>query len=210
MGVLGGLVEWAQATFGPYGIIGLILLAFTEAIISPIPPDVLLPILAKGRSLTYAAWLGAITTVASVAGAAVGYWIGKTFSPWVHRKFSGPRLARVENWYTQYGEWIVVVAAVSPIPFKVFTVASGLLGLRFWPFMLAALVGRGLRFIPEALLAARYGDQVIAWIDRYQLEVGVVTLVGLVLFYLWTRHREATDPEEPEAAPNPEPGPEGE
>lgn len=204
-----GLVEWAQATLGPYGVLGLIVLAVTEAIISPIPPDALLPILAKGQPLGYALYLGVVTTVASVAGGAVGYWIGDRFSPWVHRKFSGPRLARVEAWYRDYGEWVVLLAGFTPLPFKIFTLTSGLLGLRFWPFMLAATIGRGARFVPEALLAARYGDQVLAWIDRYELPMlvaAVALLAGLWWYTRWRSNRADVPGEEP---PTPEPDAEG-
>lgn len=210
MGIVGGFVEWAQATLGPYGVVGLIVLAVTEAIISPVPPDALLPILAKGQPLGYALWLGVITTVASVAGGAVGYWIGDRFSPWVHRKFAGPNLARVETWYRDYGEWVVLLAGFTPLPFKIFTVTSGLLGLRFWPFMLAATIGRGARFVPEALLAARYGDAVIAWTDRYQwwILAGTVLALGLLWWYSRWRSSEGTGAGPGEAATT-EPEPDG-
>lgn len=190
MALVSGLVAWAKATFGPYGVWGLIVLALTEAIFSPIPPDVLLPVLAvpaegADPAYAYALYLGLITTVASVVGAAIGYWIGKRFSPWVHRKFEGERLRKVEAWYTEHGEWIVAIAAFTPIPFKVFTLSSGLFRMRFWPFVLAAFVGRGLRFVPEALLSARFGTQAIDWLDRGGLIVLVVLGLGLAGYYAW-------------------------
>lgn len=194
MGLTQGLVEWARATLGPYGVLGLVVLAFTEAIISPVPPDALLPLLAIGTSVPYAVYLGLVTTLASVVGAAVGYWIGDQFSDWVHRRFASEHLAKAEAWYRQYGEWVVLVAAVSPIPFKVFTVTSGLLGLRFWPFMLAATVGRGARFVPEAVLASLYGEQVIAWIDAYELPLLLVAVIALGGLYLYSRLRSADEP----------------
>lgn len=197
-----GLVDWALTTFGPYGVLGLIVLAVTEAVISPIPPDALLPILAKGQPMGYALYLGVVTTLASVAGAAIGYWVGDRFSPWVHRKFAGPRLARVEGWYREYGEWVVLLAGFTPLPFKIFTVSSGLLGLRFWPFMLASLIGRGARFVPEALLAARYGDQVLAWIDAYEIPLLIGAIVVLAGLWMYTRHRSG----QTEAPAGPAPG----
>ncbi len=187
MAVTQGLVEWARAVFGPYGVLGLIALAFTEAVISPIPPDALLPLLAIGESVPYAVYLGLVTTAASIAGAAVGYWVGDRFSDWVHQRFSSQRLERVEAWYREYGEWVVGVAAFSPVPFKVFTVSSGLLGLRFWPFILAATIGRSLRFIPEAVLASIYGEPVIAWIDTYEIPLLILGLLVLVGLYVYSR-----------------------
>lgn len=189
MAVISSLVDWAQATFEPYGVVGLIVLAFTEAIFSPVPPDVLLPVLAKGQPWSYAVYLGVVTTVASVAGGAIGYWVGKRFSPWVKKRYGGPRMQRIEAWYQAYGEWVVLLAGFTPIPFKIFTVTSGFLGLRFWPFILASFAGRGLRFVPEALLAAWYGDQVLAWLDRYELPALVATVILLVGLWWYTRHR---------------------
>lgn len=139
--------------------------------------------MAEAEPWHIAVLLGLVTTVASVAGGAVGYWVGVRFSPWVHRKFSGPRLEKAEAWYERYGEWIVVLAAFTPLPFKVFTVTSGLLGLRFWPFLAAAFIGRALRFVPEAVLASLYGEAVIAWLDRGGLIVLVVSLVVLAVLY---------------------------
>ncbi len=200
--MISGLVEWAQATFGPYGELGLIVIAVTEAIFSPIPPDILLPVLARGEPWTYALYLGVITTVASVAGGAVGYWIGDRFSPWVKKRYGGERMQRVESWYQEYGEWVVLLAGFSPLPFKIFTLTSGFLGLRFLPFLLAAVVGRGLRFVPEALLAARYGDQVLAWTDRYELPMLAATLLILGALWWYSRHRNRSredGPAEPSA-----------
>lgn len=197
MAVISGLVEWAQATFEPYGELGLIVIAVTEAIFSPIPPDVLLPVLARGEPWTYALYLGVITTVASVAGGAVGYWIGDRFSPWVKKRYGGERMQRVESWYQEYGEWVVLLAGFSPLPFKIFTLTSGFLGLRFLPFLLASVVGRGLRFVPEALLAARYGDQVLAWTDRYEVPMLAATLLVLGALWWYSRHRKSSGEDGP-------------
>lgn len=202
--MISGLVEWAQATFGPYGVMGLVAIAFTEAIFSPVPPDVLLPVLAQGQTASYALYLGVVTTVASVVGGAVGYWIGDRFSPWVKRRYGGPKMQRLEAWYQEYGEWVVLLAGFTPLPFKLFTLTSGFLNLRFWPFMLAAVVGRGLRFVPEALLAARYGDEVLAWLDVYEVPALLAALAVLLGLWWYTRNR---SPPTPEASAREEPNP---
>lgn len=189
MAILGPLVEWTKETLGPFGEPGLAVIAFTEAIINPIPPDPLLAILAVDQSLWYALYLGLFTAFWSVAGAAVGYWIGGRFSPWVHRKFAGPRMDKVEGWYKEHGEWIVAIAAVTPIPFKIFTVSSGLFHLRFWHFLAAAAVGRSLRFVPEALLSARYGEQAIVWLDQGGLVILLVLGLAGGAYYLWAKRR---------------------
>lgn len=194
MGLTETTVELVQRFFAGYEVLGLVVVAVTEAVFSPFPPDALLVVLATGRSLPYATFLGAVTTAASVAGGAVGYWIGDRFSDWAHRKFAGEHLARAEAWYQQYGEWVVGVAAFTPIPFKVFTVASGLLGLRFWPFMLAATVGRGVRFVPEAILASFYGERIVDWIDAYEIPLLVAALLALAGLYAYSRTRGEAGP----------------
>ena len=206
MGLTETTVEWIQQAFAGFEVLGLVLVSFTEAIVSPIPPDPLLAVLAEPASLPWAVTLGVVTTLASVAGGALGYGIGDRFSGWVHERFSGPKMDKAEHWYQEYGEWVVGLAALSPIPFKVFTVTSGLLQLRFWPFAVAATIGRGMRFLAVAILATFYGDAVIAWVDTYEIPLAILGLVVLAGLYWFTRDDE--DPRTREApSEEPRPGP---
>jgi len=188
-------VEWVQSVFAGYEVVGLVLVSFTEAILSPIPPDPLLAVLAEPASLPWAVTLGLVTTIASVAGGAVGYLVGDRFSEWAHERFAGPKMDRVEGWYQEHGEWVVGVAALSPIPFKIFTVTSGLLNLRFWPFAAAATVGRGVRFLAVAILATFYGDRVIAWVDAYEIPLAIAAVLALIAVYWFTREDTTAGPE---------------
>ncbi len=188
------MVVWVQTVLGPYGVYGLMVLAASSATFFPVTPDPLLVPLAIDQTVRYAVFLGVATSLASVTGGMIGYAIGDRFSPWVKKKYGGPRMDQVEAWYQRYGEWVVLVAGFSPLPFKVFTVTSGLLGLRFWVFVPFALVGRMMRFVPLAVVAALYGAQVLAWISRYELPLlfASVLIVGALWWY--TRRQEAPAP----------------
>jgi len=157
-------------------------LAFAESIVFPVPVEVfLIPMVlaAPARAWRYAA----IAAGASVAGGAAGYGIGALLFDAV----GGPLLdlygyraafAEAQALYNAHGGLIVFAAAFSPIPYKVFTVASGVAGADIGVFILASALGRGLRFFIVAALLWRFGPPVRAFIER---RLGPATLAGVVL-----------------------------
>ena len=155
---------WAEAALA--GI------SFAEASFFPIPPDPLLLAMGAGaprRALRFAL----VTTVASVAGAALGWAIG-TF---LMDAIGEPLLnlydpdrhvwARIETWYAENGAWGLLLAAITPIPFKIFTIASGALQFPLWSLLGVSLLGRGLRFGTEGLLLFFWGAGIVRWMDRW-------------------------------------------
>lgn len=160
----------------------LMAVSFAESSVFPIPPDVLLvPMVLADRART---WIYARDcTLASVAGAVVGYFIGHY--AWVEigdplMAFYGGEaaFAQFEAFYDTYGLWIVIAAAVSFLPFKVATLASGVAGIGIFGFVLASLAGRGLRFFAVAALAHRFGPDILRLVDRY---FGAATLLFLLV-----------------------------
>jgi len=161
-------------------------LSFIESSFFPIPPDPLLLAMGAGRpdrALRYAL----VTTVASVAGALLGYAIGAllmdTVGEWLLNLYDPDRAlwARVETWYLKYGVFALLVAAITPIPYKVFTIASGALGMAILPFMFFSFIGRGFRFGLEGVLLRFYGAPIVAWINKWFDLVAVgftVLLIG--------------------------------
>ncbi len=149
----------------------LVAIAFVEASVFPVPPDVLLlpmVLAAPKRGL----WLAALATSGSVAGALAGYAIGAFFFDALARPLIA--LYHMESeWHTaraafaQHGVWFVALAAVSPIPFKAATIAAGALAMPLVPFLVACAFGRGARFLAEALLAAAWGPVFLAWLRRH-------------------------------------------
>lgn len=175
------VLHWAHT---PHGAIALFLLAFAESSFFPIPPDVLLIALVLGAQTKW--WrFAAICTVASVLGGIGGYLIGLGLMDTVGRKIiafyhAEKYYEQVTEWYLKYDYWIVFIAAFTPIPYKVFTIASGAFHMNVLGFALVSVVGRGLRFFIVAGLLYIYGAPVQRFIDKYFNLLCVVFVILLV------------------------------
>ena len=133
------LTDWTlQAADSDWAVVLLALVAFSESIVFPIPPDPLL--IAVGvASPTSAIWVAALVTVASVSGAYVGHWLGRRVGrPLLRRLVSESKTERAEALFNRYGVWAILVAAFTPIPYKVFTILAGIMDLPIRPFLLAS------------------------------------------------------------------------
>ena len=176
------LSNWLLAfADSPWAVGVLMATSFTESIFFPIPPDPLLigmSILNQGSAL----WLALLVTLSSVAGALVGHWLGGRFgSPILRRFFSEKKVALVEDMFDKYGTWAVLLAAFTPIPYKVFAITAGALKLDRRPFIIASLIGRGARFLIIGGLIFFYGESIQAFIsDRFE-QLMVVSAIVLVL-----------------------------
>lgn len=139
-------------------------ISFCEASFFPIPPDALLApmVLAK----PFKAWrLALLTTVWSVFGALLGYYIGLHCFEWLARPFMEhhhlmPQYQVVSEWFAHYGVWAVIGAGITPIPFKLFTVCAGAGSMPLVPFVVAACIGRGVRFYSVSAVL-RYSHRAI-------------------------------------------------
>lgn len=162
------VLHWAET---PYGIPALFLLAFAESSFFPVPPDVLLIALAisiSKKSFKYAT----ICTVGSVLGGIVGYGIGlhgyeMVGKPIVEFYHGQEKMDMIKELYTQYGFWGILFAAVTPIPYKVFTIASGVFKFDFLLFVIASVIGRATRFFVVAGLIWKFGPPIRDFIDKY-------------------------------------------
>lgn len=154
------------ALFEAYGLWGLLVLAFAESSFFPIPPDLLLIPLclsSPAKALLYAL----LCTLASVTGGYLGYVLGKVIGqPLLYRFASGRTVEKVESMFTRYGAWAMFLAGLTPIPYKVFTISAGIFAMRVPSFMLASLLGRGLRFFTEAILIMTIGEQAVSFIGN--------------------------------------------
>ena len=164
-------------------------LSFAESSFFPIPPDVMLaPMVLARRDRAW--FLAGLTTVASVAGGLFGYLIGKFLFGTVAEpiiEFYDARSAfeRARTWFEIYGVWVVFVAGFTPIPYKIFTISAGLIGMSLVPFILASLVGRGARFFLVAGLILLGGEALETQLRRHVDAIGWVTVVVLGLGLLW-------------------------
>ena len=131
MPILKELFEWTQNTFEPLGSLGLFILAFIESSFFPIPPDILLVVLALGDT-SNAFWFASVATLGSVLGGIFGYGIGFFFGEVVLRKFvKEEKLMKVHDFFNKYEAQAILVAAISPFPYKIVTISAGLFYISF-------------------------------------------------------------------------------
>ena len=162
--------------------------SFAESSFFPVPPDIMLVPMSLARPDR--AWRYAITcTVASVAGGVLGYLIGAVLydsvGAWIVNVFRyGDKVEAVRQGFAQYGGWIIVLKGVTPIPYKIVTIASGFAGYNFASFVLLSVLTRGARFFAEAFLLKRFGPRARTIIEErlgFWLAVSALVLLGGIL-----------------------------
>lgn len=193
------LREFSQWVAGfadsPWAVVILVVNSFTEAIFNPIPPDPLLigmSVLKPSLAFLYAA----LVTAASVLGAIVGHWLGLHFGrPLVLKFISEKKVDRVEAMFQRYGSWAILIAAFTPIPYKVFAITAGVLEMERHSFILASIIGRGARFFLLGGLIFFFGKSIQQFIqDRFELLTvlfSILLVVSLVVVFFIMRWRRA-------------------
>lgn len=188
--MLRGLYDWTVSLAASRNALwALAVVSFIESSIFPIPPDVLMipMILATPKR----AWLIAlITTVSSVLGALLGYAIGAFLFDSVGQPvlaFYGKE-AYFDDFalrFETYGAWVVLFAGLTPFPFKVITILSGLTGLSIPVFIVSSIIARAARFFIVAALLKRFGPSIRDFIERRLGLMFALFLIALVGgFYL--------------------------
>ena len=180
------LYDWTVSlAASPHALWALAFVAFIESSVFPIPPDILMipMILAAPRR---AFLIAGIATASSVLGGLLGYWIGWGAFESLGRpvlEFYG-KDAYFDDFRTRYNEWgawAVLIAGVTPFPYKVITILSGTTGLNLAVFTLASIVARGLRFFVVAALLWKFGAPIRDFIERrlgLMFTLFVVLLLG--------------------------------
>ena len=180
------LMNWSQTNLVPYGELGLFLVAFAESSFFPIPPDLLLiPLVLAAPELGL--WYAFICLVGSVLGAIFGYYIGlRGGRPALQKLVSEAKILRVENYFKKYGEMAVGIAALTPIPYKVFTISAGIMKMVLKKVIIVSILGRGGRFFPLAIVLMIYGQEIIGFLNQYfeivTMGIGVVALVSWIIW----------------------------
>lgn len=165
------LYDWTiSLASSPRALWALAFVAFIESSVFPIPPDLLMiPMIVARPQMAFR--IAAVATVASVLGGLAGYAIGWGLFESVGRpvlEFYGKDayFGDFATQYNQWGAWAVLIAGVTPFPYKVITILSGTTGLDIWVFMIASLVARGLRFFVVAALLWKFGAPIRDFIER--------------------------------------------
>ena len=181
-------LKWAQHRHAEKYLGGL---SFSESVIFPIPPDVMLAPMVLSQ--TDKAWrFAAITTIASVLGGILGYALGwfafdTLIEPMVIEMGYQDKLSLATQWFTEYGVWVVFLAGFSPIPYKVFTITAGFMHMALIPFIIASAIGRGMRFFLVAGLVKWGGPTIEAKLKDYIEIIGWATIALAVIAYLLLR-----------------------
>ena len=185
-----GLQDWIDNhSQGKRAKIWLVLCSFTEASFFIVPPDVLLlAILINGG----ARWIyySSITTLASVAGGVFGYALGFFFFDWVGQFLIETyhlqsQMLEVSEMFSQNAFWAIFISAFTPIPFKVFTLSAGFFKINLAVFVVASLIGRGMRFFIVGYFVKLFGKQMAQKAFKYFNWVLVALVALLVLIIVW-------------------------
>ena len=168
----------------PRALWALALVAFVESSFFPIPPDILLVPMALSAP-TKAFRYAFVCTVASVLGGIFGYAIGFFFfdvigNPLLDFYGYGEKFTEFSAMYNDWGAWIVFTAGLTPFPYKVITIASGVTALDPGIFTISSIASRGLRFFVVAALLWKFGEPIRLFIEKY---LGLLTVIFVILLF---------------------------
>ncbi len=188
------VLKWADSA---YGSLALFILAFIESIFFPVPPDVLLIALALGKPLK-AYRFALICSVGSVLGAIIGYSLG--FYAWIapDGSFTGfadfffrniPGFTKeiyyqIKDIFDKWDFWVIFTAGFTPIPYKVFTITSGVFQMNIFMFLFASFVSRSARFFIISWMIWKYGPGIKSFIDKYFNALALGFTILLILGFV--------------------------
>ena len=167
-------------------------IAFIESSVFPIPPDVLLipmVLAARDRAWRYAA----VCTIASVLGGMLGYAIGMFLfesagQPLLEFYGYADKFDDFRGRYNEWGAWIVFIAGLTPFPYKVITIASGVASLDIAVFVAVSVAARGVRFFVVAWLLYRFGAPIQDFIERHLAKLTVLFVVMLFAGFILIKY----------------------
>ena len=182
------IMLWAKSK---HAVSILSTVSFVESFIFPIPPDLLLiPLSISNPRKAY--YFAMLTTIFSVLGGVIGYLIGIYFADlflstlgWMFDKKS---VETTTEWMAEWGVMVVLISGFSPIPYKIFTVASGVTGLTFIPFLIASFLGRGMRFFLIGFIISKGGDNLEKKLRKYSEVIGWtgLSIFSAYVFFTWS------------------------
>jgi membrane protein YqaA with SNARE-associated domain len=180
-------MQWARHQHAVWYLSGL---SFAESSFFPVPPDVMLAPMSMAQPARAWRYAG-ITTLASVVGGLLGYFIGfyafDLIQPWLQESHYWDSYLHARSWFEEWGFWAILVAGFSPIPYKVFTIAAGTLAMHLPLFVAGSIIGRGGRFFLVAALMAWGGPEMEGKLRTYVERLGWLVIVLAVLAFFYFR-----------------------
>ncbi|MFA9394345.1 MAG: YqaA family protein [Halodesulfovibrio sp.] len=188
MKLMSKLMDWvSRSALSPKAKWILAFVAFTESIIVPLPPDLLLiPMALTQRKKAF--YFATICTVGSVFGGVIGYYIGYHFMdylgmPIVRFYNLSTEYVAIKEWYDTYNAWAVAVAGLTPIPYKLCTLSAGAFKVNFGIFLFASVISRSLRFFAIAGLIYMFGERARYFLEkRFDLVLIGTLILGIAGF----------------------------
>jgi membrane protein YqaA with SNARE-associated domain len=188
---------WLRHTLLPYGGFGLMLLAMGDSSFVSLPEvnDVLLMTFTINEPSGMVKYT-LLTILGSVLGCALLYSVGrKGGEAFLRKSFADEKLARIQKWYQRHGILAVIVPSLlpPPTPFKVFVLSAGAFGISWPKFITAIVIGRGIRYFSEGILALLYGPAAIQFVENNYGKIGLgfalLIVVSAGIFFFLTRRR---------------------
>lgn len=187
------LYDWMMRLASrPNALPALGVVSFAESSFFPIPPDAMIVpmVLARPDRAWSIALVATVTSVlGGIAGYAIGYYllttIGQTIIEAYHYE---AEFAEFRQAYREWGLWIILIKGLTPIPYKLVTIASGAAAFDFPVFVLASIATRGLRFFAVAALLHFYGPPIRRFVERWLTLVTTIFLVGVVGGFLAVKY----------------------
>tara|TARA_B100000575_G_C23073078_1_gene618146 strand:- start:73 stop:681 length:609 start_codon:yes stop_codon:yes gene_type:complete len=185
--ITSSVVDWGSN----FGLVGLALISFTESIIQPVPPDLLvIPMSVEADSTLDLLAIFLVATISSVLGSLGGYALGLYAGRPIIGRLARPSLSRrLDEILLRYGDAGVFVAALSPIPYKLLAWTAGAGRMDVKPFLLAGMFGRGIRFGLQVILIGVWGDEFMKHLGKplFWIIVCVFSFAAFIPLNKWWR-----------------------
>ena len=184
-GFLRRLYDWTIANAaGRHAWWTLGAVSFAESSFFPIPPDVMLIPMCladRRRAFLYAAWCSLTSVLGGIAGYAIGALLFNSLGQWLIALYGyGEEMDEFRALYAAYGAWIILIKGMTPIPYKIVTIASGFAGYDFAMFVVLSAITRGARFTLVAGLIYVFGEPVRVFVEK-RLELALLIALGVVI-----------------------------
>lgn len=170
-----------------YGIFGIIIAAFSEAIFLPVPMELIsIPIylLKPTKAFLYSI----ILTLFSSLGSIVGYYLGKFLGKPIIEKFiSAENINRLKNLYDKNSFLTILTSSFTPIPYEAYVISAGIFNIDFRKFIFASIISRLIRHLPQGIIIFLYGEIILLHLKNYTLVISLFIFIIVLLKYLFSR-----------------------
>jgi len=163
-----------------FGIVGIMITAFSEAIFLPVPMELVsIPIYLLNP--TRAFFYSAVLIIFSMLGSITGYHLSRIFGkPLMNKLVSAGNFNRLKTLYHKNSFLTILTSSFTPIPYEVYVLSAGVLNIGFRKFIFASIISRIIRHVPQGILITLYGDTLLAHLKNYTLIICLIIFIILL------------------------------